>query len=251
MYLIDYVYLGNQNSKMVQHNNVVPNIHCRKDWQRFIKTHFDQPKKAQRRALIRKRKASTKAPRPLRKLRPVVNCPTQRYNMRLRQGRGFSLLELKRVKLHPKFARTIGISVDARRRNKSSEGVSRNVKRLKSYMQRLVLFPLKPKESITKNKEKHIQYLDSVERAKQKLSRFGQYHRTPMPYHHHVPQVPLVKVSDVPNYNVVATLSTEWNVEHHHFKWRRRNMKVARKRAAEKKKQEKKDTKGGGDADQE
>jgi large subunit ribosomal protein L13e len=236
---------------MVQHNNVVPNIHCRKDWQRFIKTRFDQPKKAQRRALIRRRKASTKAPRPLKKFRPVVNCPTIRYNMRLREGRGFSLLELRKAKLHPKYARTVGIAVDGRRRNKSREGLSRNVKRLKSYLQRLVLFPVKPKEDMSKNKEQHIQYMEAVERAKRRLSKYRRFAKTPLPYTPLPPKTPVVQVSRIPKYNVVGTLSNEWNIEHHHFEWRRNNKRLARKRAAEKKKQEKKDTKGQGDGDQE
>jgi len=237
---------------MVKHNNVVPNLHFRKDWQRFIKTHFDQPKKAKRRAVIRRRKAATKAPRPLKKLRPVVNSPTKRYNMRLREGRGFSLLELRRSKMHPKFARTIGIAVDPRRRNKSQEGVSRNVKRLKGYMRRLVLFPIKPKvNNVKKNKEQVLQYLEGLERAKLKLSKFGRFVKAPIPYRHRVPRVPLVRVNAIPKYDVVGTLRTEWNIEHHHFKWRRRNMRLARKRAAEKKKQEKKDSKGAGDAEQE
>jgi len=236
---------------MPSKNNVVPNVHCHKDWQRFIKTHFDQPKKARRRALIRRRKASTKAPRPLRKLRPVVNCPTLRYNMRLRQGRGFSLLELKRAKLKPMYARTIGIAVDSRRRNKSSEGVNRNVKRLKSYMQRLVLFPVKPKaNAVKKDKQKLVQYLTALETAKDRLSKFRRYHSSPMPVPHPTPRVQVVNVNEVPKYNVVGTLNTEWNIEHHHFEWRRRNMRVARKRAAEKKKQEKKDSKGAGDGDE-
>ena len=80
---------------MVKHNNVCPNIHMHKDYQRWIKTHFDQPLKKKRRNKLRKLKAATKAPRPLNKLRPIVTCPTQKYNMRIRAGRGFSLLELK------------------------------------------------------------------------------------------------------------------------------------------------------------
>jgi len=131
---------------MVRHNQPIPTVHLRKDWQRYIKTHFDQPTKRRRRAKLRRYKAATKAPRPLHKLRPIVSCPTQRHNMRVRAGRGFSILEIKKAGLNtPQYARTLGISVDLRRRNKSMEGLSRNVRRLKLYMERLVLFPLKPK----------------------------------------------------------------------------------------------------------
>jgi large subunit ribosomal protein L13e len=40
-----------------------------------------------------------------------------------------------------KFARTIGISVDPRRQNKSIEARQENIQRVKEYMSKLVLFP--------------------------------------------------------------------------------------------------------------
>jgi large subunit ribosomal protein L13e len=43
--------------------------------------------------------------------------------MKVRAGRGFSLDEIRAAGLHPKYARTIGISVDHRRRNKSTEAL--------------------------------------------------------------------------------------------------------------------------------
>lgn len=56
-------------------------------------------------------------------------------------GRGFSLEELKGAGLSADFARTIGISVDTRRTNKSVESLQRNVARLKNYRANLILFP--------------------------------------------------------------------------------------------------------------
>lgn len=41
------------------------------------------------------------------------------------------------------FARTIGIAVDHRRRNKSQESLQKNVQRLKEYRSKLILFPKK------------------------------------------------------------------------------------------------------------
>ena len=79
----------------MKHNNIRPNIHMHKDYQRWIKTHFDQPKKKQRRMKLRRMKAATKAPRPAKKFRPVGQCPTIKHNMRSRTGRGFSLLEIQ------------------------------------------------------------------------------------------------------------------------------------------------------------
>merc|ERR1711920_103322 len=75
------------------------------------------------------------------KLRPTVRCPSARYNMKLRLGRGFTLAELKEAKIPAKFAPTIGISVDHRRKNKCMESLQRNVDRLKEYQSKLLIFP--------------------------------------------------------------------------------------------------------------
>merc|ERR1711924_441705 len=82
------------------------------------------------------------APRPAAGLlRPVVHPPTQRYNMKLRLGRGFTLDELREAKIAPKLARTIGISVDHRRRNRCTESLQENVARPKQYKAKLLVFP--------------------------------------------------------------------------------------------------------------
>lgn len=58
---------------------------------------------------------------------------------------GFSvLLSVQVAGIHKKVARTIGISVDPRRRNKSTESLQANVQRLKEYRSKLILFPRKP-----------------------------------------------------------------------------------------------------------
>ncbi|GJQ15268.1 hypothetical protein GpartN1_g7059.t1 [Galdieria partita] len=129
---------------MVRHNNVVPNGHFHKDWQRRVKTWFNQPMRKKRRRLARQKKAARLAPRPAKgPLRPIVHCPTVKYNMRERLGRGFTLEELKEAKINPRLAPTIGISVDRRRKNRSVESLQTNVQRLKEYMSRLILFPRK------------------------------------------------------------------------------------------------------------
>jgi len=61
--------------------------------------------------------------------------------MKLRLGRGFTLAELKEAKIAPKLARTIGISVDHRRRNRCTESLQENVNRLKLYKTKLLVFP--------------------------------------------------------------------------------------------------------------
>ncbi|CAK9294949.1 unnamed protein product [Gordionus sp. m RMFG-2023] len=132
-------------------NNMIPNGHFHKDWKNMVKTWFNQPMNKKRRHKKRTEKARRLAPRPVAgPLRPVVRCPTIRYNKKIRLGRGFSIEELKTAKIPKRYARTIGITVDHRRRNRSVEGLQINVQRLKEYKSRLILFPLnmaKPKKT--------------------------------------------------------------------------------------------------------
>jgi len=53
------------------------------------------------------------------------------------------LTELKEAGIPKKLAPTIGISVDPRRQNLSTESLAVNVERLKAYRARLILFPRK------------------------------------------------------------------------------------------------------------
>ena len=79
-------------------------------------------------------------------LRPVVHCPTVRYHTKIRPGKGFTLAELKASGINRRLATTIGIAVDARRRNKSVESLQTNAQRLKEYKSKLILFPLNEKK---------------------------------------------------------------------------------------------------------
>nr|CAI5837719.1 unnamed protein product [Callosobruchus analis] len=128
---------------------MIPNAHFHKDWQRFVKTWFNQPARKFRRRVKRVKKARAIAPRPVAgPLRPIVRCPTVRYHNKIRAGRGFTLQELKAAGLNPRFARTVGISVDHRRRNKSVESVQVNAQRLKEYKSKLILFPIHNKKKL-------------------------------------------------------------------------------------------------------
>ncbi|KAB0800199.1 hypothetical protein PPYR_05939 [Photinus pyralis] len=128
-------------------NNMIPNGHFHKDWKRYVKTWFNQPARKHRRRQNRIKKARSIAPRPVAgPLRPVVRCPTIRYHTKVRPGRGFTLQELKAAHLTPRFARSIGIAVDFRRRNKSVESIQVNTQRLKEYRSKLILFPLHKKK---------------------------------------------------------------------------------------------------------
>ncbi|KAK9120438.1 hypothetical protein Syun_018055 [Stephania yunnanensis] len=127
---------------MVKHNNVVPNGHFKKHWQNYVRTWFNQPARKTRRRVARQKKAVKIFPRPTSgPLRPIVHGQTLKYNMKVRAGRGFSLEELKAAGISKKFAPTIGIAVDHRRKNRSLESLQANVQRLKTYKAKLVVFP--------------------------------------------------------------------------------------------------------------
>ncbi|CAL1695626.1 unnamed protein product [Somion occarium] len=138
------------------HNNVLHQNHFRKDWQLRVRTWFDQPGRKLRRRQARKTKAAQLGVRPLTLLRPAVHAQTVRYNRKVREGRGFTLAELKEAGIGKKEARGVGIVVDHRRRNLSEEGKAVNVERLKVYKARLIVFPRnakKPKKGDTTGDE--------------------------------------------------------------------------------------------------
>jgi large subunit ribosomal protein L13e len=133
---------------MPKANNAIPK-HTTNPKHRFpnsahkglIKVGLGAPKAAQSRRLRRIKKAKASFPRPIKNLRPAVQCETVRYNRRQRLGRGFSAEEIKAAGITPRYASTIGIAVDIRRKNSSEEGLARNTQRLKTYLAKLVLFP--------------------------------------------------------------------------------------------------------------
>uniref|UniRef100_A0A7S0WUN4 60S ribosomal protein L13 n=1 Tax=Chlamydomonas leiostraca TaxID=1034604 RepID=A0A7S0WUN4_9CHLO len=127
---------------MVRHNNQVPNAHFHKKWQFYVKTWFNQPARKLRRRKTRAEKAKAVFPRPAAGvLKPVVRGQTVKYNSKQRLGRGFTLAELKEAGIPVKFAPTIGIAVDHRRKNRSLESLQSNVQRLKAYRSNVVIFP--------------------------------------------------------------------------------------------------------------
>lgn len=150
---------------------MIPNAHFHKWWQRFVRTWFNQPARKYRRRQNRIKKAKAVFPRPAAgPLRSIVRCPSIRYHTKLRSGRGFSLAELKvnfvtfqlprslfdsliyfqASGLTAGFARTVGIAVDKRRRNKSVESRQKNVQRLKEYQSKLILFPIHENRKLRK-----------------------------------------------------------------------------------------------------
>ena len=166
---------------MPKHNNLIPNQHFHKAWQNHVKTWFNQPAKKKSRRVARAAKAAAIFPRPVQgPLRPVVHCPTIKYNTKLRLGRGFTLEELRGAGITKKYAQTIGISVDHRRKNKSEGPLADNINRLKQYKAQLILWPKrkeskkhprKADEAAPEDREKVTQLTGAVLPIKQKVTR--------------------------------------------------------------------------------
>ncbi len=78
-------------------------------------------------------------------MRPVVRGQTNRYNGKIKVGRGFTVRELNEAGLKVPFARSIGVAVDSRRKDTSNETLKLNANRIKEYLNRIVLYPRKGK----------------------------------------------------------------------------------------------------------
>ena len=63
----------------LKRNNMIPNAHFHKHWQKWVKTWFNQPARKERLQKKRLQKATRVAPRPVAgALKPMVKCPTFR-----------------------------------------------------------------------------------------------------------------------------------------------------------------------------
>lgn len=120
---------------------MINSAHLRKHWMGRVRCYFNQTAHKKLRSQARAAKAAAISPRPLGLLRPVVASMTQKYAGKQRLGRGFTFAEVRAAGLTPAFARTVGIAVDHRRKNKSEDAMALNVARLNAYKSKLVLFP--------------------------------------------------------------------------------------------------------------
>ncbi|KAI3703617.1 hypothetical protein L1987_73809 [Smallanthus sonchifolius] len=169
----------------------------------------------------RQAKAVKVFPRPAGRLRPQVHGQTLKYNMKLREDRGFSLEELKAAGIPKKLAPTIGIAVDHRRRNRSLEGLQANVQRLKTFKAKLVIFP------------RRLRKTKAGDSTPEELATATQVQGPVLPIIREKPAVELVKVTEeMKSFNAYAKLRVE--------RTNKRHLGARLKRAAEAEKEEKK-----------
>ena len=127
---------------MVRHNNMIHNVHLKFDWQDKVKTWYNQPGRKHRRRVLRQKKAKLIAPNPTHKLRPVVRGQTNKYNTKIKLGRGFTKKELNEAGIKGlSYARSLGIAIDLRRKDTSKETCDLNANRIKEYISRMILYP--------------------------------------------------------------------------------------------------------------
>ena len=152
------------------HNDVVPNSrnHFNKDWQEKVKTWFNQPGRKLRRRQTREKKAKLSAPCPTNKLRPAVRGQTNKYNSRIKLGRGFTAGELKLAGMHSlPTARSIGIAVDVRRKDTCNETLNMNSNRIKAYLAKIIVHrvPVKNGKNVPSKLFKEANFKTSTDAA--------------------------------------------------------------------------------------
>lgn len=85
-------------------------------------------------------------------MRPAVRGQTNRYNNKIRLGRGFTKRELNAAGiLSLNEARSFGIAVDLRRKDTSNETLTSNTNRIKTYLSKIVLHPRKEGKNAKKS----------------------------------------------------------------------------------------------------
>ena len=121
---------------------MIHNVHLKFDWADKVKTWYNQPGRKKRRRRLRLRKAALSAPNHTHKLRPIVRGQTNKYNTKIKLGRGFTEKELKEAGIRGlSYARSLGIAVDLRRKDTSKETLDLNAGRIKEYISRMILYP--------------------------------------------------------------------------------------------------------------
>ena len=132
---------------MVRHNNMIHNVHLKFDWADKVKTWYNQPGRKKRIRILRQKKAKLVSPNPTHKIRPIVRGQTNKYNTKIKLGKGFTKKEVNEAGIKGlSYARSLGIAIDLRRKDTSKETLDLNAGRIKEYLSRMILYPRNEKK---------------------------------------------------------------------------------------------------------
>ena len=101
-------------------------------------------------------------------MRPAVRGQTNRYNSRIKLGRGFTQAELKLAGMTSlPTARSIGIAVDLRRRDTCNETLNMNANRIKAYLSKIIVHraPVKGSKNVPSKLFKEANFKESTDPA--------------------------------------------------------------------------------------
>ena len=126
---------------------MIHNVHLKFDWADKVKTWYNQPGRKKRRRILRQKKAKLVSPNPTHKLRPIVRGQTNKYNTKIKLGKGFTKKEVNEAGIKGlSYARSLGIAIDLRRKDTSKETLDLNAGRIKEYLSRMILYPRNEKK---------------------------------------------------------------------------------------------------------
>ena len=97
-------------------------------------------------------------------MRPAVRGQTNRYNAKIKLGRGFTVLELSQAGITSlPYARSIGIAVDLRRKDTCNETLNLNANRVKTYLSKLIVHraPKKNSKNVPSKLFKEVNFIES------------------------------------------------------------------------------------------
>ena len=141
--------------------------------------------------------------------------------------------EIKAAGLGVQFARSIGIAVDHRRKNRCQESLNRNKDRLLQYVNKLVLFPRNEKNPVTKAKSGILndtpKVKPSITQDNQKVDSNARVNSLPKLVKR-TKAVSRVMLDSLKKNQVYRTLRQEWNNQRNEGKRQKREREAAEKK---------------------
>ncbi len=97
-------------------------------------------------------------------MRPGVRGQTNRYNAKIKLGRGFTAQELAQAGITSlPYARSMGIAVDLRRKDTCNETLNMNANRVKVYLSKIIVHraPKKSSKNVPSKLFKELNFTES------------------------------------------------------------------------------------------